>query len=92
MSNESICINTIGDTKSKNSILENVLVKLKSDKNEAFETKALCTNFTCLPINNQPVSDIQNKFDHLRGLKLVDSGHGGHIDILIGFDYYWGFG
>ena len=75
--------------KSKNSILENVLLKLKNDENEIFEIKALCTNFICLPINNQPVCDIQNKFDHLRGLKLVDSGHGSGIDILIGSDYYW---
>ena len=43
-----------------------------------------------MPINNQPVCDIQNKFDHLKGLKLIDSGHWGDIDILIGSDYYWG--
>ena len=84
MSRENICIKT-----SKNSILEDVLVKLKKDKNETFQIKALCTNFICLPINNQQVCDIQNKFDHLRGLKLVDSGHGGDIDILMGSDYYW---
>ena len=85
MSRENICINT-----SKNSILEDVLVKLKKDKNETFQIKALCTNFICLPINNQQVCDIQNKFDHLRGLKLVDSGRGGDIGILIGSDCYWG--
>ena len=26
----------------------------------------------------------------LKGLKLIDSGHGGDLDILIGCDYYWG--
>ena len=56
---------------------------------QTFEIKALCTNFICLPIKNQPVPDIQNKFDHLRGLKLIDSGHGSDIDILIRSDYYW---
>ena len=25
----------------------------------------------------------------MKGLKLVDSGHRGDIDISIGFDYYW---
>ena len=85
---KSICIITFGDTKSKSSVLENLLLKLKNDNNETFEIKALCTNFICLPINNQPVCDIQNKFDHLKGLKLVDSGHGGDIDILTGSD--WG--
>ena len=90
VSKESICINTFGDTKSENSILENVLMKLKKDKNETFEIKALCSNFICLPNNNQPVSDIRNKFEYLRRLKLVDSGHGGDTDILIGSDYYWG--
>ena len=90
VSKESIFINTFGDTKSKNYILENVLVKLKNDKNETFEIKALCTNFICLPIKNQPVCDIQNNFDHLKGLKLVDSGHWGDTDILIGSDYDWG--
>ena len=89
VSKKSICKNTFGDTKSKNYILEDVLVKLKNDKNETFEIKALCTNFICLAINNQPVCDIKNKFDHLRGLKLVDSGHGGDTDILMGSDYYW---
>ena len=42
-----------------------------------------------MPINNQSVCYIQNKFDHLRRLKLVDSGHGDDIDILIGSGYYW---
>ena len=39
-----ICINAFGDTKQKNSILGNVLSKLKNDKNETFEIKALCSN------------------------------------------------
>ena len=64
-------------------------MKLKNDKNETFEVKALSTNFICFPIKNQPVSDIQNKVDHLRGLKLVDSGPGGDIGILIGCNYQW---
>ena len=64
-------------------------MKLKNDKNAKFEIKAVCTNFACLPINNLPVWVIQNKFDHLKRLKLVDSGHGGDIDISIGSDYYW---
>ena len=65
-------------------------MKLKNDKNDTFEIKALCTNFICLPINSQLVCNIQNKFHHLKGLKLIDSGHGGDIDILIGSDYYRG--
>ena len=60
VSKESIGTKTFGDKKSKNSILENVLVKLKNDKNEKFEINALCTNFICLPINNQSVCDIQS--------------------------------
>ena len=31
----------------------------------------------------------QSSFDHLRGLKLADSGHKGEIDILVGSDWYW---
>ena len=60
VSKQSIGIKTFGDKKSKNSILENVFVKLKNDKNEKFEIKALCTNLICLSINNQPVCDIQS--------------------------------
>ena len=63
-------------------------MKLKNDKNAKFEIKALCTNFACLPIKNLPVWVIQNKFDHSKILKLVDSEHGGDIDISIGSDYY----
>ena len=89
VSKENIYMIKFGDTKSKNSFLENVLLKLKNDKNETIEIKALCTNFICLPINNRTVCNIQNKFDHFRGLKLVDLDHRGDIDILIGSDYYW---
>ena len=60
VSKQSIGIKTFGDKKSKNSILENVFVKLKNDKNEKFAIKALCTNLICLSINNQPVCDIQS--------------------------------
>ena len=40
VSKESICINTFGDTKSKSSTLENVLVKLKNDKNKDISNKS----------------------------------------------------
>ena len=57
VSKESICINTFGDTKSKNPFSENALVKLKNDKNETIEIN-LCAliSSACQSITNRFVT------------------------------------
>ena len=61
---------------------------LRNQENQTFAIAALCTDYICLPVKNQPIKSAQSSFGHLSGLKLPGSGHGGEIDILVGSDWY----
>ena len=62
---------------------------MKNKENKNFEIEALCKDFICLPIKNQPIKLVKSKFEFLNNLQLADSGYSEEIDLLIGSDFYW---
>ena len=80
---EKISNNTFGDSKTKEACLNKVELILRNHENKTFAIIPLYIDCNCLSEENQPITSAQSSFDHSRGLKLVDSGHEGQIDILV---------
>ena len=70
---------SFGDIKTKGAYLDKVGLNLRNDEDKVFQITALCTDFICIPVKNQPVKNTQTGFDHLKGLKLGDSSPEGEI-------------
>jgi len=87
---EHLSINTFGNNKSKDSVLDKVSFELNNDKKQTFEILALCNKTICLPIMNNFLDASKERFSHLKGIKFADPGESGDdVDVLIGSDFYW---
>ena len=88
---ETISISTFMNKTCENSKLERVSINLKGASNFKFSIEALCTQFTCLPLKNQPITFARNNFEFLKDLELADTGSSDDIELLWGSDFYWEF-
>ena len=79
---ETISISTFMNKTCENSKLERVSINLKGASNFKFSTEALCTQFTCLPLKNQPITFARNNFEFLKDLELADTGSSDDIELL----------
>ena len=86
---ENISISTFGNEVPERSRLDRVIINLKNKENKIFEIEALCKDFICLPIKNQPINLVKSKFEFLNNLQLADSGYSEEIHLSIGSDFYW---
>jgi len=86
---EDISISVFMHKTTENSKLDIVSLNLKGAANFDFCIEALCTPFICLLIKNKPIQVAKNKSEHLKDLKLADSGSNDDIELLIGGDFYW---
>ena len=88
-SSDTISINTFGSTTSKVQTINKVKFSAKTKNDEIITLEASTIANICSPLKNQPVILAKEKFKHLKGLNLADSGKGGEIDLLLGSDVYW---
>lgn len=51
---------------------------------------AHCVPTICLPLSDQPIKVAKQNYDHIKNLRLADTGEGDlAVDLLVGSDFYW---
>ena len=82
-----LSIMTFGSSKEKREVCEAVRVRLHNQDGEDQEIQLL----TVSPIRRPSTQLCIDRYDHLRGIKLVELEEEIKPDILIGSDHYWEF-
>ena len=89
---ESLWIKTFGNTENYDSTCDVVKLALDTKDHGTLKITALVVPVICNPLTSQPISQSQERYDHLIGLELADSADTSdalEVDVLIGSDWYW---
>ena len=76
---ETLSIKTFGSTEGQDTVYEAVELGLITKNGESLKLTALVVPFICNPLTSQPINQSRDHYNHLVGLKLVDSANLGDV-------------